>query len=439
MRPAAAAAVPPDRAVRVAYDVTSLGYSFGRPGTATGIPRVVHSVARELSLRDDCDLRFCSSQLHTLAGASAYLRADAVLGRRPLLGVEQLSRPLGLLTRTQRRLEGAGGSLPAKVARRANLGALGLLARTQPPVLRRHLRDVDVFHSPLLGFPPAVLREPLVRRVLTVYDLIPLLHPEFFEFRGEHFLAPIIRAIRPDDWVVAISESTRADLLQVRPELDPARVRVTPLAADPATFHPVDDPAARAAARARYGIPEGPYLLSLNTLEPRKNLDRLVRAFARVVQQERVPGLSLVLVGARGWKTEALFRAIDEAGPIRDRVVVAGFVDDADLAALYSGATAFVYPSLYEGFGLPPLEAMQCGTPVVASNTSSLPEVVGDAGLMVDPRDVEAIAGALLRVCGDEALRARMSAASLARAAGFTWSRTADLTLEAYRAAIAAG
>jgi glycosyltransferase involved in cell wall biosynthesis len=215
-------------------------------------------------------------------------------------------------------------------------------------------------------------------------------------------------------------------------------VFVIPLAADPEVFHPVADPEPMRRVRRRYGLPEGPYLLSLNTLEPRKNIEHTVRAFTTLVREQGVPGLNLVLVGAKGWKYEGIMKALEGAGEARGRVVLAGFVADEDLAPLYSGATAFVYPSLYEGFGLPPLEAMQCGTPVITSNTSSLPEVVGDAAIMVDPRDADALCAAMLKVYGDGSLREQMRARSLARAGLFSWERFTRQTLDAYRTALAA-
>jgi glycosyltransferase involved in cell wall biosynthesis len=219
--------------------------------------------------------------------------------------------------------------------------------------------------------------------------------------------------------------------------VDPARVFVTPLAADARLFHPAS-PEAQEAVRRRLGIPEGPYLLTLNTLEPRKNLESVIRAFARVAREPAARDLSLVLVGGRGWKAEGIDAALAEAGPVRQRIVLSGYVPDAELAPLYSGALAFVYMSLYEGFGLPPLEAMQCGVPVIASNTSSLPEVVGDAGILLDPTDLDALCQAMLRVHQDAALRAELASRSLARAGAFTWERCVAQTVAAYRAALAA-
>jgi glycosyltransferase involved in cell wall biosynthesis len=184
--------------------------------------------------------------------------------------------------------------------------------------------------------------------------------------------------------------------------------------------------------RARHGLRADRYVLSVGTLEPRKNHARLVRAFDALAATR--PDLRLVLAGARGWKSGAVDSAIAAAGA-RARIHVLGGVSADDLAALYSGATAFAYPSLYEGFGLPVLEAMAAGAPVLTSTVSSLPEVAGDAALLVDPDDSDAMAGAMHELLFDEALRTRLAGMGLARAASFTWERTARATAESLRRA----
>jgi glycosyltransferase involved in cell wall biosynthesis len=298
----------------------------------------------------------------------------------------------------------------------------------------RTLLRTDVFHSPIYALPP--LGDRRVKRVkhfLTVYDMIPLRFPEFTGW-GDAFRS-ILGSLRSEDHALVISEYTRGELLDVRPDLDPARVHVTLLAADPERFHPCG-PTQVAAARARYGIPDAPYVLSVGTLQPRKNIPLLIRSFAALVRAGEVGDLHLVLTGRRGWDFDEIFAEAADRQEVRDRIIFTGYVDEADLAPLYSGALVFAYPSLAEGFGLPPLEAMQCGTPVITSNTSSLPEVVGDAGVLVDPRDGDALAQAILDVYRDSDLRADLAARATARARQFTWERYAQQTVDAYRAAL---
>jgi glycosyltransferase involved in cell wall biosynthesis len=152
--------------------------------------------------------------------------------------------------------------------------------------------------------------------------------------------------------------------------------------------------------------------------------------------EQHLRDLSLVLVGREGWLNDALFQAISESRSVRDRIIVTGYVPDTDLAPFYSGALAFVYPSVYEGFGLPVLEAMQCGAPVVTSNTSSLPEVVGEAGIMVDPADADALCAAMYELYSDPCLREDLAHRSMERAGQFSWDKCVQETLQAYRTSL---
>jgi glycosyltransferase involved in cell wall biosynthesis len=306
--------------------------------------------------------------------------------------------------------------------------------RYRQPIRRSDLNQSDIFHSPYLPIPQQVKEVRALKRFLTVYDLIPLLHPEFFAApkRDQNTIRDAIDSIDPETWVLSISQATKDDLCSYRKDIDPARVFVTPLAASE-MFYPNHDPEEQDRVRQKYDIPEGPYILSLSTLEPRKNIDQTIRCFARMIEQEHISDLSLVLVGTKGWDYDRIFEEIQAKSGIRERIIVTGYADDDDLSAIYSGASAFVYPSLYEGFGLPPLEAMQCGVPVITSNTSSLPEVVGDAGIMVSPIDADALCHAMLAIYRDHSLRQSLSARGLQRAKQFTWDSCLAKTIDAYR------
>ncbi len=265
-------------------------------------------------------------------------------------------------------------------------------------------RSVDVLHVTYNA--PPVASCPVV---VTIHDISFEHYPEFFSPRDYAILKTLVplsarRAAR----VITVSQHAKREIVQ-RYGIDPQRVAVTYEAAAE-QFRPVTDPAALQAVRAKYGIGNSPFLLALGNLQPRKNIGRLVEAFGKVVNSMQFTGNSepenapseaylpianhclLVIAGKALWRESEIFATVQEAG-IEERVVFPGYVDDADLPALYSAATAFVYPSIYEGFGLPPLEAMACGTPVVCSTAASLPEVVGDAAVNVDPLRVQ-LAGA---------------------------------------------
>jgi len=290
-----------------------------------------------------------------------------------------------------------------------------------PAAIARH--GVEVFHSPL-GLP--VLCP--VPSLTTVHDVCFLTHPETFTRRMRtYFRVFLPLATRRARLVLTVSEASARALVELL-AVPRDKIRVVPngIATDLA---PVTDPAMLRRVRRRYRLPEA-FVLYVGTLEPRKNLVRLVDACARLWRAGRLDQ-RLVLVGKRGWLADDLFRFVERTG-CGDRVVLPGYVAREDLAAVYSAASAFVYPSLCEGFGLPPLEAMACGTPVVASRATSLPEVLGDAARLVDPLDVDALAEAIRAVTEDGALRARLRTSGLARARGFTWEAAARRMLAVY-------
>jgi glycosyltransferase involved in cell wall biosynthesis len=224
--------------------------------------------------------------------------------------------------------------------------------------------------------------------------------------------------------VVADSEATRRDLVRLY-RMAPDRIAVAYPGRDE-SLAPVTDPALLAGMRARYGLADR-YLLYVGTLHPRKNLVRLVEAFASAVCKLE-PTLQLVLAGKKGWLYDDLFACVQRHG-LQDRVLFPDYVPGEDLPALLSGAAAFLFPSLYEGFGFPVLEAMACGTPVVCSNASSLPEVAGDAALLVDPLDTGALAAAIGQIVDDEALRRRLVERGFRQVTRFSWSRCAQQVL----------
>jgi len=262
-----------------------------------------------------------------------------------------------------------------------------------------------------------------VPSVVTIHDCIHLLFPQYLPNRMAFRYARFVMgsAIRNSAIVFTVSEASRADILRFYPATDPAKVHVVPNAID-AQLLEDPGPDERERVRERYQI-RGRFVLFAGNVKPHKNLERLIRAFARVRFQEGNEDLRLVLIGDDVSRYGSLRRTADEAG-VRQDVRFFGFVPHETLAALYRMATVFAFPSLYEGFGLPPLEAMACGTPVVTSRISSLPEVVGDGALLVDPYSEEEIAQGIARVLDDEDLRARLVERGLERAASYSWERS---------------
>lgn len=291
--------------------------------------------------------------------------------------------------------------------------------------------NLALIHDPN-GIAPFLGPSGGARRVVTIHDAFPYVYPETHNRLDNwryHWMLP--RAARRADRVVTDSQHSRRDLqryLGLR-EMD-LEVVACGLSA---SFRPIADSAARQATLDRYGITR-PYLLYLGGINARKNIARLFEAYARV--RQRHPEVALVIGGKRQWQV-AEIDATFERLALHEHVRFTGYLDDADLPALYSAARAFVFPSLYEGFGLPPLEAMACGAPVITSNVSSLPEVVGDAALLADPYNIDELSSAICRVLEDAALAQTLRVRGQARAQGFTWTRAARETLTVYQQALA--
>ncbi|HJS23153.1 MAG TPA: glycosyltransferase family 1 protein [Pyrinomonadaceae bacterium] len=290
--------------------------------------------------------------------------------------------------------------------------------------LRKH--PVDVLHVQFTA--PPFCPCPVV---VSIHDLSFEHLPQTFNRRSRTQLRLTVRhSARRAAKILSLSEHTRRDIIETY-GINEDHVEAIPLAA-PDHFAPVVDSDELQRVRHNYGI-EGDYILSVGSIQPRKNLARLIKAFASLrgdVSVDKLP--QLVLAGKCAWLYDETLRALDESGA-KEAVVLTGYVPESDLPALYSGALCFVYPSYFEGFGLPPLEAMKCGAPVIVGNKTSLPEVVGEAALMVDPFDVEAIGAAIKRLIMNSELRAELSIKGQERASVFNWLETARRTLAVYK------
>jgi glycosyltransferase involved in cell wall biosynthesis len=279
---------------------------------------------------------------------------------------------------------------------------------------------VDVVHATDYRI-PRLRRTPVCA---TLFDAIPLRHPEWANPRLRRMKNFLLRkSARWADHVIAISQAMVPELVELY-GIDLQRITVTSLGVDARWF--VRESASRVAAvQSRYSLNPG-YLLFVGTLQPRKNIGRIVEAFGRL-PAPIAGGRQLVIAGKAGWRAEELVATL-RAAEAGGRVRWLDYVDADDMRALYQGAAAFVFPSLYEGFGLPVLEAFASGIPVVTSTTTSLPEVAGDAALLVDPTDIDALAGAIASIIDDSALADRLRIAGLERARAYTWARCAAET-----------
>jgi len=284
-------------------------------------------------------------------------------------------------------------------------------------------RGLDLLHSP--DFIPPFRAK--CKSIITVHDLVFLLYPHFLTKSAARYYGQIDHAVRSADAIIAVSHATKQDVVQLLgvPE---DKITVIYEAAGP-QFGPLDTPGLKQRVQEQFGI-RGEFLLFVSTIEPRKNVATLLRAFRQLLDSYN-PGVQLVLAGERGWLFDEVFDLTERLN-LRDEVLFLGRVTTEQLVWLYNTAQALVAPSIYEGFGLTPLEAMACGTPVVVSNVSSLPEIVSDAGIKIDPTDVDDLTVGMWRVLTDTHLRETLITKGLRRASFFSWDKAARETLALY-------
>ncbi len=292
------------------------------------------------------------------------------------------------------------------------------------------IKDSQIYHSLYYPIHKSLDQFPKLKKVVTIHDLIPILFPHYNA--NTDILEKTIRSIGKDNYAICVSENTKRDLLKYAPYINPDKVFVSLLAASSDLFYKCDDKIKFAEIKRKYNIPDK-YFLSLSTLEPRKNIDHVIRSFIKMITEKKVDDLSLVLVGKKGWDFEKIFQEYENAKELKSRIIITGRIPDDDLACIYSNANSFYYMSFYEGFGLPPLEAMQCGLPSVVSNTSSLPEVVGDAGILLDPKDQLALTQNMWKLYSDENYRSEMSLKSIEQSKKFSWEATVQQHVDIYR------
>lgn len=363
--------------------------------------------------------------------------ATALLGRRTGIGnctaelIERLPRPGVELTAFAVSARGAGAvsaMVPAAVSTvRRPMAARPLRAawrRSDHPRIEWWTGPVDLVHGPNFVVPPSRAAE-----IVTVHDLTCVRFPELCTTDTLQIPTLLERAIARGAWVHTVSAFVAGEVME-HFTIDAERVVVVPNG----TRGPVDDATRLAGvSRARGLVGAERYLLSLGTIEPRKDIPTLIAAFELLAESD--PELVLVIAGPDGWGSDRVSDAIDRS-PVRSRIHRPGWLDDADRDALLAGASVFVYPSIYEGFGLPPLEAIALGTPVVATAVGALPEVLGDAAIWAEPRDASSLAGAIASVLDDDLLAESLLRSGRDRIAQFHWDRSADALVDLYAIAI---
>ena len=433
--------------MKILYDITILGRSQNNERGKTGIFRVVENLAEELVLVQDCTTSFCQAeQGDAILNSLEYLKTKPKFNNILFSKVDNFDKfyktfyynkqsalkKILLNTKTTPFLK--------KASNRIEFSFLSYIDQiffiNKNFINPVDLKNSDIYHSPFLPISTKIRNQKNIKSFITIHDLIPLLYPKYFNRGSVDLMNRILNSITKDTWVLCVSESTKSDLLNyMGNRVDANKVFVTHLGAS-TLFYRNTDSFESARIRIKYGIGETPYILSVCTLEPRKNIDQTIRAFAQLLKQQHISDLNLVLVGTKGWDFDNIFSEIAKDKDVSKKIIITGYIDDEDLASVYSNAMMFVYPSMYEGFGLPILEAMKCGVPIVASNTSSIPEVVGDAGILVDPNNQIELASAILSVYENNTLREELTSKSLEQANSFSWSKCCEETVSSYKIAI---
>ncbi|QQE66079.1 hypothetical protein GFS31_27750 [Leptolyngbya sp. BL0902] len=427
----------PSVKIRIAIDCSLLGMGYVNVKARTGIFRAFDQTLSSLLERQDIEFDLVGLNNETSPwyrrSTQIYLQDNKLKFRESeLISTNAFERLLDIPISVQKKALGYFSSMPLmrKMAVAMQFPFDWLLNSFSKSKI--NLSQCQVYHSPYFPLPKELKGFPIAR-IITIYDLTPIHYPQLCSDRTITQFHRILKSIDyHHDWVICISEATKQDFCTYT-GMNENRVFVVPLAAS-GMFKPVPH-SDESLSLSSHPLSNKPYLLSLATLEPRKNLDFLITGFLRFLREQPNLDINLVLVGASGWKNKRIFEAISQFPDLQDHIIFTGFLPDQDLISIYNGALGFVYPSLHEGFGLPPLEAMQCGVPVITSNTSSLPEVVGDAGIMIDPKDEDALCQAMLALINNQTLRTELSHKGLDRAKQFSWAKCAEQTVNVYRIA----
>ncbi len=427
--------------VRVSMDVSFAAGESGMDARVTGVGRVITELFKRLIDYQGIDLKAIGcfggdwNPISTSLNAQRWALATS---HRPQTSTPAFKSRLGIARALgayqvdlESKWKGCGSH---SAARRLGLRVLRRIVKfdAQPNITAG---NTDLFFSTFRPMPAHL--PAAIPRLVFVHDMYPLRFPESCGPATTGNLRAQIAGLRENrDVVLANSHFTKQDFCQMT-GFPAESVVVCPLAADEA-FHPVTDPTLIDQVRLQYRLGMHPYVLSVANPQPRKNVETAIRAFAQLVLTMPQWNGILVMAGnpRAGWGLETIESVIAQQADLKARIKWIGEVSERDLPALYAGAEAFVFPSLFEGFGLPVLEAMQCGTPVVCSNSTSLPEVAGNAGMLCDPTDVPAFARALGKIVSSPQLRSELSAAGLKQSNSYNWDNTANCVVSAIELAV---
>lgn len=415
--------------INIVFDITILVVNRKKDGCRSGIYFTAANILNEFYKRPEFNLSFyCDKKLIPAIEETDLLKKYNC----PIINYEDMSEADWEYVKLKAK---RNEYKQAKKTLQKNLLSLQLLLFSLKMKLsgRNELNlskyeNIKAFFSPCYRIPEEIRSIKHIKKYTLLHDTIPLILPQYFADiqKGNSWYLKLKDSINKEDYYFTNSECTKQDFIKYVPEINPEHIFTTHLACSE-TFKPEKDKAAT--ALKKYNLPlDKKYIFSLCTLEPRKNLIRAVRCFIKFINKNNIEDLVFIL-GGGSWKgfIEQLEKEVPDFDKYKDKIIKAGYIDDEDLAPLYSGAEWFVYTSQYEGFGLPPLEAMSCGCPVIASNNSSLPEVIGDAGIMIDWDNDEQHISAYEKYYFNKELCQENSEKGIARAKEFSWEKCVGL------------
>jgi len=414
------------------YDGTILANALKKNAARSGIFFAAYNIFKELLKRKDIELKLYCDPWH-MARLRKLLAAEFKGYPLEILNASEegyfISKKLYCLQKKAEYGEKKQKFLKTYYHFLAQINGVSAALLPQGRGWTAKLENASVFFSPVFAAPAKIAKCRSLKKFIFLYDTLPLIFPKYFS--NTSWYKRLLRSINEEDFYFTSSQCVKQDFIKYAPRINAEHITVVPLAAN-LKYSRVTDAAALSAARKKYNIPrDKKYLLSVCTLEPRKNLIFAVRGFIAFIKKYNIENMIFVLGGA-SWESfkEKFSSAVEDLDKYRDRIMQTGYVDDADMNALYSGAEMFVYPSLYEGFGMPILEAMQSGVPVICSNTSSMPEVAGDAALLIDPKNDGQLVNAFEKIYFDPQLRQNLIDQGLERGKLFSWEKTVDGIME---------
>lgn len=423
--------------LKILYDSTVLSYFSEKNGRRSGIYFVTYNFLKEFLNHPEVEVTlYCDYK--RIWYMDNLMASDDMLQKFKLMDCKDISNPLiSVLAHLnfKCRKNNGGDNIIKKAVRFISYRSFHIYdrIRRESPAFKKRIRDFDVYFSPYEVIPKEILNDKKIKRFLFLHDVIPLILDDFYGSMNSSriWFRDLLNSINKNDYYFANSLSTKNDFVKYAPEIDPQKVNVTYLGANE-NFYQIKDADKINAVLEKYNIPAGKkYLFSLCTLEPRKNLVFAIKNFIEFIKKNNIDDFVFVLGGGH-WKQflPQLEKEITDLNDFQEKIIKIGYVDDEDLSALYSGAEMFVYPSLYEGFGMPVLEAMQCGCPVITSNNSSLPEVIADSGIQIDAKNGDELVSAFKKMYYNETFRNECSKKGLNRARIFSWKNCVDEILK---------